>query len=293
MLICFRRVNPNLPPRFLACEHQLANPEKVECEFHCDKECKPTGHNIPVDWDKTSKVKGKSYFHCDRRIKHLFDSYEIVRKKYCESRGIKDFDDPDKPFFINSLGGRLRIIDMSRVKKQMNMNVTPYSFRRLITTWGLESDKEEIRDAEEEALQHANKVAQKHYALNKSSKPQKFVQQYILEERFFPSFMTDMVEANAKKLSEQVRENENEKERQRFKELEQRQKKVNLLKMDLRELGPNQKIRGSDRARLSNIFKKEKNIDLLEEAQNRDVKNWRQWILREICSTEGNQDAEI
>ena len=39
-----RRVNPFLPPRSLACTHQLSL-NCARCPESCDKECKPDGHH--------------------------------------------------------------------------------------------------------------------------------------------------------------------------------------------------------------------------------------------------------
>ena len=58
----YRRINPNLPPKQLACIHQLENASAL-CPVNCSERCEPDGFNIFVDWDKTNPTRGPYYFH--------------------------------------------------------------------------------------------------------------------------------------------------------------------------------------------------------------------------------------
>ena len=46
----YRRVNPNLPPKYRACKHQIEE-KTAECSAHCIDRCDPDGFNITVTWD--------------------------------------------------------------------------------------------------------------------------------------------------------------------------------------------------------------------------------------------------
>ena len=75
--IC-RRVDPYLPPKHLACQHQLDNNSAV-CPMECEKRCIPEGFNIYFDWDKTRDTNGPSYLHLAKPIKDLLDLYDIIK----------------------------------------------------------------------------------------------------------------------------------------------------------------------------------------------------------------------
>ena len=68
----FRRVNPSLPPKHKACEHQAAEKTSI-CSVYCENRCDPDGFNILVTWDKTHSTNGSSYLHLTRPLKILLD----------------------------------------------------------------------------------------------------------------------------------------------------------------------------------------------------------------------------
>ena len=77
----YRRLDPNLPPKHLACKHQLEQNTAI-CPVQCEDRIDPEGFNILVDWDKTSEAKGASYLHLPKPIKDLLDLYDIIKIKY-------------------------------------------------------------------------------------------------------------------------------------------------------------------------------------------------------------------
>ena len=64
--------------------------------------------------------------------------------------------------------------------------MTAYSFRQIVSTWALSHESEDIRSAEEEALQHGLAVARDIYLQNKEVKHQALVQKHIEEECLLP-----------------------------------------------------------------------------------------------------------
>ena len=81
----FRRVNPSLPPKNKACEHQSAE-KTAMCSVHCEDRCDPDGLNILVDWDKTHSTNGSSYLHLTKPLKVLLDSYSLIRSRFFQNR---------------------------------------------------------------------------------------------------------------------------------------------------------------------------------------------------------------
>ena len=84
----YRRLNPNLPPKNQACEHQLVN-KTAHCPVDCDDKCEPEGFNIYCDWDKTSDTNGASYIHLAKPIKDLLDQYDIIKSKFFKEEILK------------------------------------------------------------------------------------------------------------------------------------------------------------------------------------------------------------
>ena len=81
----YRRVNPSLPPRDRACQHQLEE-KTAECSVSCSQRCDPDGFNIFVTWDKTQGTKGPSYLHNTKPLKILMDCYAVIRSKFFENK---------------------------------------------------------------------------------------------------------------------------------------------------------------------------------------------------------------
>ena len=90
------------------------------------------------------------------------------------------------PFFLMSNGNPFQAIDLKHVSEAIGVDVTAYSFRKIILTWALSHTLKEIRDAEEQALQHSLRVGHEHYKQNKELQPQKLTQTYIEEEGIIP-----------------------------------------------------------------------------------------------------------
>ena len=186
-----RRVNPNLPPDGKACIHQKEE-KSARCSENCENQCLPEGHNIWVTWDKTQSTKGPYYLHIPTTTKFLMDRYDIVRSNFFKEKKPK-FDveeswleDEKTPFFLNSVCNSFPSLDLKNLSRILGIDVTAYDFRKIVSTWALSHLSQEIRLAEEEALQHSLHVAKERYMLNKQVQPQTLVQTYTQEENLFP-----------------------------------------------------------------------------------------------------------
>ena len=160
----FRRVNPNLPPKGKACQHQEKN-QSVICFENCDDQCKPDGVNIFCSWDKTKGTKGSYYLHLPLFIKDLMDTYDHIRTKFFRDKlsrfGLDEnwLEDDNTPFFLNSACGPFECLDLKKLSEDIGIDVTGYSFRKIVTTWGLSHESSAIRTAESDVLQHCDQVA--------------------------------------------------------------------------------------------------------------------------------------
>ena len=100
----FKRLNPNLPPRDLACIHQIEEKSAV-CPVNCLERCEPDGYNVLVTWDKTSNKTGPSYLHIPKPLKDLMDAYSLKRNRFFERRKLSkrnedNWWEDDKAFFF-------------------------------------------------------------------------------------------------------------------------------------------------------------------------------------------------
>ena len=93
-----------------------------------------------MDWDKTSESKGASYLHLPTPIKDLLDLYDIIKSKFFQGRKSmmrekEDWlQDQNTPFFLNSSGSPFQSLDLRHMSEAMGMDVTAYSFRRIVST---------------------------------------------------------------------------------------------------------------------------------------------------------------
>ena len=188
----YRRLNPNLPPKHLACKHQ-AEKKTAICPVQCDERCEPEGYNVLVDWDKTSHTKGTSYLHLAQPLKDLLDFYDIIKTRFFLGRKPLGTDQDDwlenetTFFFLNSAGSAFKSVNLKHISAAMGINVSAYSFRRIVSTWALSHQLEQIRKAETEALQHSLRVANDSYVQNKQLKPQ------MLTQTLGPKLVSDLL----------------------------------------------------------------------------------------------------
>ena len=128
------------------------------------------------------------------------DLYDKIRSRFFKERKpnmtFRDdwLNDLETPFFLNSNCSSFKFVDMNHLTEAMGIDVTAYSFRKIVSTWALSHASEDIRNAEEEALQHTLKVAKESYMQNKQMKPQTLTQKYIEEEDLFPKTFRDEID---------------------------------------------------------------------------------------------------
>ena len=293
----YRRVNPNLPPKNKACMHQVEG-NVAECPVLCSDRCEPDGYNLFITWDKTYGTKGPSYLHIPKELKHMMDIYDIKRIRYFKGRRspYSDKDDwihsDETPFFMNSKCSTFKSLNLKHITEAMGIDVTAYNFRKIVSTWALSHASEEIRGAEEEALQHSLKVAKDKYMQNKQLQPQKLTQAYIEEENLFPKAFRDDIEKTQSTVKNVVKKTEEKRTKKRIQTLTKRKEAYTILKSENRPLGPKHRILVTQRKRFFEAIQEVKGVST--EACLRDMKplEWRQFVVRAVC-TAGHEQGKV
>ena len=295
----WRRVDPNLPPKEKACIHQQEAKSAI-CSENCVDQCIPEGHNFWITWDKTQSTKGPYFLHIPTPIKGIMDRYDIVRSNYFKDKkpkfAIDDtwLEDEETPFFLNSACNSFQSLDLRKLSGIFGMDITAYSFRRIVCTWALNHKSGEIRDAEEEALQHSLQVAKDRYMQNKQTTPQNLVQTYSKEENLFPATFRRQIQNDSKSgLDTIIAERQEKRAKVRHSKLIKQDDISKKIKFENRPLGPRTCILESDRREI---------VQICEEITGSSVENllttlkpvqWRNLIVRQVCSTTGETGEKL
>ena len=96
------------------------------------------------------------------------------------------FEDDDCPFFLTSRGKTVPFLDLKNLSKILEIDITAYSLRRIVCTWALTHKLKEIRDAEEESLQHSIDVAKKTLPAGQASSSTKSCPNLCQGRKFIP-----------------------------------------------------------------------------------------------------------
>ena len=294
----WRRVNPNLPPKGKACIHQTQSKSAL-CSENCENQCVPEGYNYWITWDKTQSTKGPYFLHIPTPVKKLMDRYDIVRTNFFKDKKPK-FDvevswleDYDTPFFLNSACNSFPSLDLKKLSSVLGIDITAYSFRKIVSTWALSHKLKEIRQAEEEALQHSLWVAKDRYMQNKQVQPQTLVQTYAQEENLFPEKFRNELQKDKCEMDKIIAEKQENRSKMRHLKMFKQKEMSKKLKFAKRPLGPRTKILESDRTDFA---------DIIEELTGSKIKHlltslkpiqWRNLVIRLVCSSTGETGDKL
>ena len=106
------------------------------------------------------------------------------------------------------------------------MDVTPYTFQKINSTWGTSHQDNKLRKLEEIALSHTGKVARESYKLNKTLDTQTYVQKYITDEVNFQKELEDIVSNDRKVKKNGSQEAIADNRYKRYKELKESKDKA-------------------------------------------------------------------
>ena len=288
----WRRVDPNLPPREKACIHQLRNRSAV-CSENCENQCVPEGYNIWITWDKTQSTKGPYYLHIPTPIKKLMDRYDIIRTNFFKGKkpkfGGEDhwLDAAETPLFLNSACNSFSSLDLKKLSSDLGIDVTAYSFRKIVSTWALTHRSAEIRSAEEEALQHSLHVAKDRYLQSKQVQPQTLTQTYTREENLFPESFRKELQKDQSDIDAVIAKKQDERAKMRISQLFKRKGLSKKLKYENRPLGPRKAILESDRNEFIQFFEESTRSDFETLLTTSKPIQFRDLLVRVVFSSSG------
>ena len=295
----WRRVDPNLPPKEKACIHQL-KAKSAFCSENCVNQCIPEGHNFWITWDKTQSTKGPYFLHIPTPIKSIMDRYDIVRSNFFHDKkpkfAVEDtwLEEEETPLFLNSACNSFPVLDLKKLSEIFGIDITAYSFRKIVCTWALNHKCGEIRAAEEEALQHSQQVAKERYMQNKQTVPQNLVQRYSKEENLFPVTFRRQIQNDSKSgIDTIIAERQEKRAKVRYSKLMKQNEISKKIRFVNRPLGLRNSILDSDRREI---------VQICEEITGSSVEillttlkpvQWRKSIVRIVCSSTGETGEKL
>jgi hypothetical protein len=294
----WRRVNPNRPPKEKACSHQIQNKSAL-CSENCGNQCIPEGFNFWITWDKTQSTKGPYFLHIPTPIKNLMDRYDIVRSSFFKEKKpsfAKDehwLEDEETPLFLNSACNSFPSLDLKKLSDIFGIDVTGYSFRKIVVTWALNHKSAEIRSAEEEALQHSLKVAKDRYMQNKQTTPQNLVQTYIQDENLYPESFKNEINKGKSDIDMIIAERQEKRAKMRFSKLMTQHEVSRKVKFVNRSLGLRNPILETDRSEFVQTCEEVTGCDIENLLKTLKPLQWRNLIVRITCSTSGESGEKL
>ena len=288
----WRRVDPNLPPKGKACIHQTRDKSAI-CSESCENKCDPEGFNFWITWDKTQSTKGPYFLHIPTPIKNLMDRYDIVRTKFFNGKKPKFeaddswLEDFGTPLFLNSACNSFPSLDTKKLSVIFGIDITAYAFRKIISTWALTHKSQEIRAAEEEALQHSLHVAKERYMQAKQVQPQSLVQKYTQEETLFPEKFRKEIEKDKINIERVIAEKNERRSEMRFSKLVKQKENDKKLKFSNRPLGPRNSVLDSDRHEFAELLEIVSKSNVTDLVTNLKPSQWRDLVVRLVFSCVG------
>jgi hypothetical protein len=221
------------------------------------------------------------------------DRYDLIRSKFfkdkrpvnCENE--QWLEAADCPLFLNSNCNSFSSVNLKKLSQILQIDVTAYSFRRIVATWALSHKLREIREAEEEGLQHSLKVAKERYMQNKQVVPQKLVQTYAKEGNLFPKKFIDKFEKDKVDVEVLIGEKQDKRSEARYSKLLKEKDDYNKLRFENRPLGTKNTVLESERKDFSELFEKSTKNKLAVLVRSLKPIQWRDIIVRHVCSCKG------
>ena len=218
------------------------------------------------------------------------DIYDLKKQTFFAGKSSPVTSNPDwlnddeTPFFLNAKGGTLVFLDLKHISIAMEMDVTSYSFRKIVSTWGQSHESKEIRMAESGTLQHNDKVARTNYHQSRQIEPQLFVQNYTKEEKLFPKKIKETIKTQGKKSAVQIKIREDDRKKERMKTLsnEKQLRKKRIRENRKQRIFPKHKSDFMKHLKDYLGFNVEENKTLVKSTK------WRNLVVRAVCLAEGN-----
>ena len=255
------------------------------------------GKNILVDWDKNSDLVGESTLH-------ITEEYDILMKVYLKKR-LHHFGEEqlfregklnmNQFFFVTSNKTQFQVLDLAHTKIEEGSfkKIKPFDHRKKVSSWAQNHSDKEIVESESSALNHSNKVADKHYLLNKERKPQRLVKQYAKESEVYPHKIVDSINEAEEREKGSLDEQETIGKEIRMKSLLKHCADKKTLRRECQDLGPRRRILHKDCVQFVELVEEFKGKGVLQEMSNWKPRKWRDYIVRLVCTKEGERGDQL
>ena len=227
------------------------------------------------------------------------DRYDVIRTNYFHDKKPKfDANDNwleefDTPFFLNSVCGIFPSLDLKKLSSILGIDITAYQFRKIVSTWALTHKNEEIRNCEEEALQHSLHVAKERYLQSKQIKPQTLTQTYTIEENLFPEKFRKELEKDQSNIKTVITKKQEQRAKMRYSKLTQQKEASKKQKNDNRPLGFRKSILESDRKEFSETLEFETGSKIEALVKSLKPIQFRDLVVRVVCSSMGEKGDKL
>ena len=161
-----------------------------------------------------------------------------------------------------------------------------------MSTWASSHKNLEIREAEEESLQHSKQVARDHYQQNKQNNPQNLVQTYVREENIFPNKFVEGLDSIKDSLEIKIKEKQELRLQKTIDKLKSDKATYNKSLIQNRPLSASRRVYSVDADEFIHLVEyiSMKSMEKLVRLKPRD---FRDNILRIVMGTEGENGEKM
>lgn len=233
-----------------------------------------------------------------KEVKILCDIYEVIKLRKFEGKTSSFYKSPTwltdstTKFFIRANTAPFSTVEMKSLSESTGVKLTPGLTRSFITTWAKSHLNKFIRDSENAALQHSDRVIH-HYQLNKQLAPQTFVATYAHEENLFPSKVGEKVADAAESVESILKAREEEQKKARKQQLLDKKRDHEKKKEERKPLGKHHIVKTKTRDRLEEILQEEFGQDLEYVVKGGKSKEWKNKVVRIIYDPYSENGEEL
>ena len=220
-----------------------------------------------------------------KEVKILCDIYQSIKLRKFKGKASTLYRSPtwltdfSTKFFIKASTAPFSFVDLKSLSQSVGCKINAGLIRSFVTTWGKSHLNPVIRDSENAALQHTDKVLH-HYQQNKQLGPQTFVTTYAAEENLFPSQVGMKINSAAETLDNQMKETEDKQKEARKQYLFDQKKEEQRIKEVMKPLGKNHHVRACTRDRFKEILSEEFDEDVECVIKGSKPGEWRLKLVR-------------
>ena len=184
-------------------------------------------------------------------------------------------------------------MDLKKLSGVLGIEITAYNFRKIVATWALNHKSKEIREAEEEALQHSIHVAKERYLQSKQLKPQTLTQTYAQEENLFPADFRKELEKDRNDVKDIIKEKQEKRAKRRYSKLVKNKEISKKIKFENKPLGPRNSVLDTDRSNFVKMYECVTGSRIENVLTSLKPMYWRNHIVRILHSETGEASKSL